>query len=63
MKLFAIVNFMCVDEGFNFDSFNQLGDFWGRIRRRAYFLKGRGGPYMDLFEWELRGSGNIILLR
>jgi hypothetical protein len=50
MKLFAIVNFMCVDEGFNFDSFNQLGDFWGRIRRRAYFLKGRGGPYMDLFE-------------
>jgi hypothetical protein len=27
-----------MDEGLGFGSLNQLGDFWGKIKMKAYFL-------------------------
>ncbi len=48
-----------MDEGLDFGSPNQLGDFWGRIQIKAYF-RGRRKACVDQLEGEL-GKRNIVL--
>jgi hypothetical protein len=50
-----------MDEGLNFGSSNQLGDFWGKIEIKLYFSRGKGGPYVDELEGELGRKMSIIL--
>ncbi len=44
-----------------FGSFNQLGGFWGKIKIRVYFSRGKGRPYANELEGKLGRKRSIIL--
>jgi hypothetical protein len=50
-----------MDEGLSFGSSNQLGNFWGKNKMRAYFSRGKGGPYVDELKGKLGRKRSIIL--